>query len=109
MYSSFTANSSAAITSSSFQNKIVDSENDIKETKIRRSYGINLSDLSMRTGSTLPLNEDSNEPLLEGTVNTSQFNELNTFSAETGGQTLNPDTYLCGVPSLTFDRFCLSF
>ncbi len=108
MYSSFTANSSAAITSSSFQNKIVDSENDIKETKIR-SYGMNLSDLSMKTGSTLPLNEDSNEPLLEGTVNTSQFNELNTFSAETGGQTLNPDTYLCGVPSLTFDRFCLSF
>ncbi len=73
MYSSFTANSSAAITSSSFQNKIVDSENDIKETKIRRSYGMNLSDLSMKTGSTLPLNEDSNEPLLEGTVNTSQF------------------------------------
>jgi hypothetical protein len=99
MYSSISANSSAAITNSGFQNTIVDSENDIKETKIRRSYGINLSDL----------NEDSNEPLLEGTVNNSQFNELNTFSAETGGQTLNPDTYSCGVPTLTFDRFCLSF
>jgi hypothetical protein len=105
MYSSLAANS-AAITSSSFQNTTLDSKSDIKQTKTR-SYGTNLSDLSMRAGSTLPLNEDSNEPLLEGTVNNSQFTELNTFSAETGGQTLNSDTYLCGVPSL--DRFCLSF
>lgn len=100
MYSSLAANSSAVITTN-LQNTIQDLENNVKEPKTKRNFGMNLTDLSSKLGPTLPSSEDTSEPLLESTANA--------VGGEGGGQLLNSDSYVCGLPVQSFDRYLSGF
>jgi len=97
------ANSPAVITTNSNLenfNKIKNSDIEINEPKVMPNFGINLADLSLRTGSTQPLNQNTKQHILQNMTNVS-----NPFGVGNGGQIQNSDSYLCGLPAQTFDRF----
>lgn len=95
MYSSFVTNSNnlVKIKDPNINNNNID---DYKANKMK--IDMNLVDLSSRTDSSIPMTEDSSQPLLESTANAK--------NADTGTQQLlSSEPFLCGLPLNNFDRF----
>jgi len=103
MFFSSVTNRPAVITTNSNLenfNKVQNSESDVNEPKVMSNFGKNLSELSLRTSSTEPLNEDKKGHLSDNMTKIS-----NIFVIGSGGKIQSSDSYLCGLPAQTLDRF----